>query len=156
VLRAIMDISARAISLAERPRAGHLGHQCSHAPGRPNLRLVSSSRRPRQVTQFAFGTKTVAVNYITNSDRRLLAQTPRPQSPVGQNVPSQCRAVQKARSCFFVCAFFYWNRLRGYSFCVYERARHHPSIRMGLIQRAVGYAHTQRHCRIRPPFCWLS
>src|ERR1019366_1516981 len=49
VLRAIMDISARAISLAERPRAGHLGHQCSHAPGRPNLHLVSSSRRPRQV-----------------------------------------------------------------------------------------------------------
>jgi len=49
VLRAIMDISARAISLADRPRQGHLGHQCSHAPGRPNLHLVSSSRRPRQV-----------------------------------------------------------------------------------------------------------
>ena len=28
---------------------GHLGHQFSHAPGRPNLHLVSSSRRPRQV-----------------------------------------------------------------------------------------------------------
>jgi len=27
----------------------HLGHQCSHAPGRPNLRVVSSSRRPRRV-----------------------------------------------------------------------------------------------------------
>jgi hypothetical protein len=26
---------------------GHSGHQCSHAPGRPNLHLVSSSRRPR-------------------------------------------------------------------------------------------------------------
>src|SRR6266702_8941165 len=36
-LRAIMDISARAISLADRPRTGHLGHQCSHAPGRPIL-----------------------------------------------------------------------------------------------------------------------
>jgi hypothetical protein len=47
VLRAIMDISARAISLPERPRSGHLGHQCSHALGRPNLHLVSSSRRPR-------------------------------------------------------------------------------------------------------------
>ena len=47
-LLAIMDISARAISLAERPRSGHLGHQCSHAPGRPNLHLVSSSRRPRR------------------------------------------------------------------------------------------------------------
>jgi len=48
-LRAIMDISARAISLADRPRTGHLGHQCSHAPGRPVLHLVSSSRRPRRV-----------------------------------------------------------------------------------------------------------
>jgi hypothetical protein len=27
---------------------GHLGHQCSHAPGRPILHLVSSSRRPRR------------------------------------------------------------------------------------------------------------
>jgi hypothetical protein len=48
-LRAIMDISARAISLADGPRTGHLGHQCSHAPGRPILHLVSSSRRPRRV-----------------------------------------------------------------------------------------------------------
>jgi len=48
-LLAIMDISARAISLADRPRAGHSGHQCSHAPGRPILHLVSSSRRPRRV-----------------------------------------------------------------------------------------------------------
>ena len=47
-LPAIMDISARAISLADRPRSGHLGHQCSHAPGRPNLHFVSSSRRPRR------------------------------------------------------------------------------------------------------------
>jgi hypothetical protein len=29
---------------------GHSGHQCSHAPGRPNLHLVSSSRRPRLET----------------------------------------------------------------------------------------------------------
>jgi hypothetical protein len=49
VFLAIMDISARATSLAERPQQGHLGHQCSHTPGRPNLHLVSSSRRPRQV-----------------------------------------------------------------------------------------------------------
>jgi len=46
-----MDISARAISLPDRPRPGHLGHQCSHAPGRPNLHLISSSRRPRQVSR---------------------------------------------------------------------------------------------------------
>src|SRR5215471_15479689 len=36
-LRAIMDISARAISLADRPRTSRSGHQCSHAPGRPIL-----------------------------------------------------------------------------------------------------------------------
>jgi hypothetical protein len=48
-LQAIMDISARAISLCDRPRQGQLGHQCSQAPGRPILHLVSSSRRPRQV-----------------------------------------------------------------------------------------------------------
>src|SRR5437016_4085979 len=47
VLRAIMDISARASSLADRLQLSHLGHQCSHAPGRPNLHLVSFSRRPR-------------------------------------------------------------------------------------------------------------
>jgi len=32
VLRATMDISAHTFSLADRPRAGHLGHQVSHAP----------------------------------------------------------------------------------------------------------------------------
>ena len=52
VLRATMDISAHAISLASRPRPGHQGHQCSHAPGRPILHLVSSSRRPRRVMGF--------------------------------------------------------------------------------------------------------
>jgi hypothetical protein len=58
VLPATMDISARVISLADRPRPGHLGHQCSHAPGRPILHLVSSSRRPRRVCgarHLAFG-----------------------------------------------------------------------------------------------------
>ena len=48
VLRAIMDISAHAVSLPDRPRPGHLGHQCSHAPGRPISIIVSSSRRPRR------------------------------------------------------------------------------------------------------------
>jgi len=45
-----MDISARASSLGERPRSGQMGHQCSHALGRPNLHLISSSRRPRRAT----------------------------------------------------------------------------------------------------------
>jgi len=40
----IMDISAHSIWLADRPRTGHSGHQCSHAPGRPILhrRLILS------------------------------------------------------------------------------------------------------------------
>src|SRR6201981_3728486 len=39
-----MDISAHAICLPDRPRPGYLGHQCSHAPGRPILhhRLILS------------------------------------------------------------------------------------------------------------------
>ena len=53
MLRAIMDISARAISLAARSRLGHSGHQYSHAPGRPILHFVSSSRRPRRVMGIA-------------------------------------------------------------------------------------------------------
>src|SRR6516225_12040228 len=32
-----MDISAHASSSPDRPRTGHLGHQCSHAAGRPIL-----------------------------------------------------------------------------------------------------------------------
>ena len=40
----------RACDLISGPAStGHSGHQCSHAPGRPNLHLVSFSRRPRQV-----------------------------------------------------------------------------------------------------------
>jgi hypothetical protein len=50
LLRAIMDISARAFSLADRPRPCHSGHQCSHAPGRPILHLYLASRRPRLET----------------------------------------------------------------------------------------------------------
>ena len=45
-----MDISAHAVSLPDRPRLDHLGHQCSHAPGRPILHLYLSSRRPRLET----------------------------------------------------------------------------------------------------------
>src|SRR5712691_4740777 len=63
VLLAIMDISAPAISLADRPRLGHLGHQCSQAPGRPNLHLVSSSRRPRRVKRFALATSSWAPRF---------------------------------------------------------------------------------------------
>src|SRR5258708_6297621 len=44
-----MDISARAISLTDRPQRGHVGQQGSHASGRPILHLFSFSRRPRRV-----------------------------------------------------------------------------------------------------------
>src|SRR5512143_212279 len=63
VLLAIMDISAPAISLADRPRLGHLGHQCSQAPGRPDLHLVSSSRRPRQVKRIDLTTSSRAPHF---------------------------------------------------------------------------------------------
>src|SRR5260370_6161657 len=52
LLRTNMDISARAISLTDRPQRGHVGHQGSHAPGRPILHLFSFSRRPRRVRVF--------------------------------------------------------------------------------------------------------
>ena len=41
----------RACDLVNGPAStGHSGHQCAHALGRPNLHLVSSSRRPRLET----------------------------------------------------------------------------------------------------------
>ena len=42
---------------------GHLGHQVSHAPGRPILHLFSFSRRPRQVTCFALATSSRAPHF---------------------------------------------------------------------------------------------
>src|SRR6202158_5699972 len=70
-----MDISARAISLPDRPRTGHLGHQCSHAPGRPILHLVSSSRRPRRVTDVG------VTSSITPHLAQLLCSLLRPAVP---------------------------------------------------------------------------
>jgi hypothetical protein len=37
VLRAIMDISAHAVSLPDRPRMGHLGHQGSQTSSQPTI-----------------------------------------------------------------------------------------------------------------------
>src|ERR1700724_4276732 len=42
-----MDISARAFSLADRPRSGHWCPQCSNSFARPILHFVLASRRPR-------------------------------------------------------------------------------------------------------------
>ena len=47
-----MDISAPAVSLADRPRTGHLGHQGSQAPGRP-APCWRAALRSGRVTTFA-------------------------------------------------------------------------------------------------------
>jgi len=54
LLLAIMDISAFAISLADRPRAGHLGHQCSQTPGRPSLHLNSTLSQTSVTVKFCY------------------------------------------------------------------------------------------------------
>src|ERR1700752_2580768 len=53
---------------------GHVGHQCSHAPGRPNLHLVSASRRPRRVTELL--AKLHAACSLLISNGRLPVKTP--------------------------------------------------------------------------------
>jgi len=63
LLLAIMDISALASSLADRPQLGHSGHQCSQAPGRPNLHLISSSRRPRRARRIDLATSLWAPHF---------------------------------------------------------------------------------------------
>src|SRR6202041_2964743 len=80
-----MDISARAFSLADRPRSGHSGHQCSHALGRPILHFVLSSRRPRLETvdrvtsslapHIAQAGRTPAPSVLVSSKARPLAST---------------------------------------------------------------------------------
>ena len=101
VLRAIMDISARAISLAARPRPGHLGHQCSHAPGRPNLHLVSSSRRPRRVNRIDQATSSRAPHLA-----RLISRWTRSGSlggPYRSLLRSSGRGPERSRQCGPAC-----------------------------------------------------
>ena len=52
MLLAIMDISARAISLSDRPRAGQMGHQCSHAPEDRTSILFILSQTSADYSQF--------------------------------------------------------------------------------------------------------
>src|SRR5215475_9532599 len=71
-----MDISAHASSLSDRSQTGQMGHQASHAPGRPLLHLVSSSRRPRQEN----GTRSFALTYDLSTVTPLfLRPSPRSQ-----------------------------------------------------------------------------
>ena len=48
-LLAIMEYQRACNLIYGQASTGPFGHQCSHAPGRPDLHLVSSSRRPRRV-----------------------------------------------------------------------------------------------------------
>jgi hypothetical protein len=94
-----MDISARAISLPDRPRSGHLGHQCSHAPGRPNVHLVSSSRRPRleAVDRVTSSVATHIVQFLCSSQGPFLRPGPQSVDRVarrgGQGRPSRWLAA---------------------------------------------------------------
>jgi hypothetical protein len=57
-----------------------------------------------RVSQFSFGTKTVAVNCVASSDRQLVVQTlPRSPSLVGRNIPSSWgRAYDAVFRCFLM------------------------------------------------------
>jgi hypothetical protein len=48
-LPTIMDSQRACELISGQASTGHVGHQCSHAPGRPIFHFVSSSRRPRRV-----------------------------------------------------------------------------------------------------------
>ena len=101
-----MDISARAFSLADRPRLDHLGHQCSHAPGRPNLHLVSSSRRPRleTVDRVTSSLAPHIAQFLCSSQRPFLRPGPQSVDRVarrgGQGRPSRlaCRGLRRCQA----------------------------------------------------------
>ena len=57
---------------------GHSGHQCSHAPGRPILHLISSSRRPRRVGVWAISMR---VPGFGSSDQVAGRSPPQPCAP---------------------------------------------------------------------------
>jgi len=71
---------------------GHLGHQCAHALGRPNLHLVSSSRRPRLET-VDWVTSSLAPQFLCSSQGPFLRPGPQSVDRVarrgGQGRPSR-------------------------------------------------------------------
>ncbi len=76
---------------------GQLGHQCSHAPGRPILHLFVSSRRPRRVTG-GFGITSSLVLSMLLAIRRIRWRPRRVCSP-----RSFVRAQERSRRCGPVC-----------------------------------------------------
>ena len=99
VLRAIMDISARAFSLADRPRSGHSGHQCSHALGRPILHFVLSSRRPRleAVDRVTSSLAPHIAQCLCSSQWPFLRPAERHEDQAGRTLASSVLVSSKAR-----------------------------------------------------------
>ena len=91
MLRAIMGISVRAISLPDRPQRGHSGHQCSHAPGRPILHLVLV------LSQTSAG-KTFQLFELNHAAGILLASKARPQAKTLQAMRASLLASAMART----------------------------------------------------------
>jgi hypothetical protein len=65
---------------------GHLGHQCAHALGRPNLHLVSSSRRPRleTVDRVMSSLSPHIAQFLCSSQRPFLRPGPQSVKRVGR------------------------------------------------------------------------
>src|SRR6266480_3858961 len=92
LLRATMDISARSISLADRPRLGQTGHQCSIAPGRP----VSISSLPLA----DLGGEDVACISLLRHRRLLISSVPwfaLMAVPSSRPAPSTCDARRRGQ-----------------------------------------------------------
>src|ERR1700752_597401 len=83
-----MDISAHAISLADRPRPGQTGHQCSYAPGRPILHLYLSSRRLRL--------ETVDRGYVIACSSYRAVPFFEPEVPLLRPGPTKCSIASRA------------------------------------------------------------
>src|ERR1700690_2398042 len=86
----------RACDLVNGPAStGHLGHQCAHALGRPNLHLVSSSRRPRLETVERV-TSSLAPQFLCSSQGPFLRPGP-------QNVDRDARRGGQGRPSHLAC-----------------------------------------------------
>jgi len=88
----------RACDLVNGPAStGHLGHQCAHALGRPNLHLVSSSRRPRLETVERV-TSWLAPQFLCSSQGPFLRPGP-------QNVDRDARRGGQGRPSHLACGW---------------------------------------------------
>src|SRR5882724_5788579 len=101
-----MDISARDL-ITGRASTSHLGHQCSHAPGRPILHLFLSSRRPRRVKGLGVTSSLVLSNVLSDqadwaaASPKLLASKERPCARTLQAIRASllARAIASTLRC---------------------------------------------------------